>query len=157
MANRIWIYQSDRVLNAKEQTIIQESMDVFCGNWMAHGKDLEAKSYIKDDVFLILMVDEQIAEATGCSIDSSVHFITKLAKELNIDFFNRLNTVYQTENSIEIIHSSKLDALYQEGKINEDTIFLNPLVQSEEELESKWAIPFSKHWAYRMVNQKTTV
>lgn len=157
MANRIWIYQSDRILSDQEVEFMERNLMEFCKNWSAHGKNLESSFSIKHNIFLVLMVNEALAEATGCSIDSSVQFIRNLATEINVDFFNRLNTVYEKDHALHIAHSSQLDALYQNGEIHEDTLFINPLIQSEKDFETQWKIPFSKHWSYRQVKQKTTV
>ena len=153
MSSRLWIYQSDRVLSEEDSSILLSRMQEFCNNWQAHGQALHAKVEVLENVFLFLSVDEKIAEATGCSIDSSVHFLQKVAADLNIDFFNRLNTVYLEEGEPKIVHAAKLDALYQGGEITEDTIFFNPLIPNDTDLKSNWKIPLSAHWAYRNIKK----
>jgi hypothetical protein len=153
MSNRLWIYQCDRILSEEDASSLTSRMQEFCDNWQAHGKQLEAKAQVLENAFLILSVNEALAEATGCSIDSSVHFLQKVAADLNIDFFNRLNAVYLDNDKAVIVHSSKLDDLYQAGKIQDETIFFNPLIQSDSQFVSTWKIPFSEHWSYRNVKQ----
>ena len=153
MSNRLWIYQCDRVLNEEDASSLTSRMQEFCDNWQAHGKLLEAKAQVLENTFLILSVNEALAEATGCSIDSSVHFLQKVAGELSIDFFNRLNIVYLDNDEVVIVHASKLDDLYQAGKIQDETIFFNILIQSDSQFVPTWKIPFSEHWSYRNVKQ----
>ncbi len=153
MSNRLWIYQSDRVLSEADTETLLSRMQEFCHNWQAHGQALHAKAEVKENLFLFLSVDEKVAEATGCSIDSSVHFLHQVAADLNIDFFNRLNTVYLVDGEPNIVHSSKLGALYQKGEIAEETIFFNPLIPNDKQFDSKWKVPFLEHWAYRNIKQ----
>lgn len=157
MSNRLWIYQCDRVLSEEDVSTLKANMQHFCNNWQAHGQPLEAKAQVLENTFLILSVNEQLAEATGCSIDSSVHFLQKVANELNIDFFNRLNVVYKNNEGVQVVHSSALSDLFASGKINKDTIFYNPLIQSDKDFVSNWEIPFHEHWSYREVSTKNFV
>jgi hypothetical protein len=45
---------------------------------------------------VVLSVDENVASATGCSIDKSVHFFQQLGTELNIDYEVKLSASFPT-------------------------------------------------------------
>ena len=79
---RLWVYQSPRVLTESERGEILSASNVFINQWTAHGNNLQASLTIKYDQFLLLAVDEEIHNATGCSIDSSVAFIKTLGQQL---------------------------------------------------------------------------
>ena len=76
--SRVWIYQSDRKLTADEVVQIQMNLDNFTRSWTAHNNQLKAKAEIRYNRFLVLIVDESQAGASGCSIDKSVNFMKQL-------------------------------------------------------------------------------
>src|SRR5437868_414127 len=87
---RVWVYQSNRELTGTETKTIAEKTAAFADKWTAHNQALRAAFEIRYNRFLILMIDEKEAMASGCSIDSSVHFIQSLEKEFHINFFDRM-------------------------------------------------------------------
>ena len=90
---RVWIYQSDRAFNAAEKTDIESQLTDLCNHWNTHGTVLHCSFQIHD-WFICLFVDESKQGASGCSIDSSVAVIKAIAKQYNIDFFNRMNIAF---------------------------------------------------------------
>ena len=57
--SRVWIYQSDRILSSEEVKQIQEKLDGFTSQWLAHGHELLALAEIRYNQFIIISVDEQ--------------------------------------------------------------------------------------------------
>jgi hypothetical protein len=84
---------------------------------------------------VVFVVDQSITSASGCSVDSSVRFVKELGKELEIDFFNRLNVLVQNN-----IDSSLY--LYPYRKLNElsSHSYFNPLVETLKDLKENWLI-----------------
>ena len=78
--SRIWIYQSSRSLNDTELEEIALKLNAFIENWTAHGSDLQSGYEIKYKRFIILGINQNLNQATGCSIDASVQFIQELEK-----------------------------------------------------------------------------
>ena len=76
--SKIWIYQSNRKLTEDEVTAITKKCQEFVENWAAHGTSLEASFLLKYNRFIIFAVNQAVQNATGCSIDASVHFIQQL-------------------------------------------------------------------------------
>lgn len=155
--NRIWIYQLDRVLSNDEASNILDKCNVFCDGWNAHGNLLDAKAFVKYNSFVVLSVNESAAEASGCSIDSSVHFLKKIAEEYKLNLFDRLTVAFLVDDKIQFIHSSKLDEAFETGKIESDSLAFNNTILTENELESDWLIPLSSHWSHRMINSISKV
>jgi hypothetical protein len=90
---RVWVYQSNRILTDLDKQTILTASKQFVSEWAAHGTSLQSDVEIISDYFLVLAVDENIASASGCSIDSSVKFVKAIGKELNIDFFSRFSSI----------------------------------------------------------------
>ena len=99
-SSKVWVYQAERNLSSEEVAVADKAIEQFTEQWAAHSQELKAKGAILHQRFLVLMVDESQANASGCSIDSSVHFVQELGKHLSIDFFDRLNIAYNVNKSI---------------------------------------------------------
>lgn len=132
--SKVWVYTSSRVFDATEVNFINDSLAVFIPQWAAHGSKLIGNGVVHKSRFIILSVDESQVNASGCSIDTSVHFIKKLGSELGVDFFNRMDMVIENGGKMETIHVSDL-------KDYKDAEVYNPLITSLSELNSNWLIP----------------
>lgn len=146
--SRTWVYQSSRELTADEAKIVSELSNDFVKDWKAHGEPLKAAADVLYHRFLVMMVDEDAALASGCSIDRSVAFIHSLQARLNVDFFDRLQLAYvNAKKEVKLIHVNQLETAYEQGELNKSTLVFNNMVTSREELEHKWRIPFLESWA----------
>ena len=95
--SRVWVYICNRNLLEEESTALQQQLDTFCRQWTAHNQALMATAEVFENQFVVLMVDETHAGASGCSIDKSVHFLEQLGESLNIDFFERMRFAWVGE------------------------------------------------------------
>jgi hypothetical protein len=144
---RVWIYQATRPLNSDEETQIQKDLNAFTSQWQAHGHQLAAAAEIRYHRFIILMVDESHAGASGCSIDKSVHLMKEIENRLNINLFDRFNIAYRSPSGeIESCGRNEFESLLASGKVNENTIVFNNLVQTVKELNSNWEVPLKNSW-----------
>lgn len=149
---RVWVYMADRTLSEEEVQIAQRKVAEFTAQWAAHGKQLMASGSVQYNRFVILLVDESQANASGCSIDSSVHFMQTLGRLLNIDFFNRLLMAYQSdEGEIKTIPQSKLEEAFRDGLISEETIVFNNLVADKSSLDSNWKVALKDSFYKRLI------
>ncbi|MDB5112445.1 MAG: transporter ATPase [Mucilaginibacter sp.] len=144
--SRVWIYQSSKKLSTTEVQQIQQSLDSFTTQWTAHNHQLKAKAEIRYNRFLILIVDESQAGASGCSIDKSVNFMKQLEQQFNINLFDRFNLAYREGEEILSLPRHDFEEQIKQGKINTNTIVFNNLVQNLAELENKWEVPFKESW-----------
>src|SRR6478735_5232237 len=98
--SRVWIYQADKKLSDQEVQRIQQELDDFTISWTAHNAQLKARAEIRYNRFLILIVDESQAGASGCSIDKSVNFMKQLEQQFGINLFDRFNLAYRDGEEI---------------------------------------------------------
>ena len=144
--SRVWIYQSDRELYDDEVKQLHEILNKFATEWTAHNHQLKAKAEIRYNRFLILIVDQNQAGASGCSIDKSVNFIKKLEQEFKISLLDRFNLAYREGEKVLSAPRDEFEELLRSGKINSNTIVYNNMVQNLEQLETKWEVPFKDSW-----------
>ena len=150
--SRVWVYQSSRKLSGTEINSICEKADRFIEEWTAHGAKLKACFEIRHGIFLLMLVDEKQAMASGCSIDKSVHFILSLENEYGISLTNRMLFTYKnTGNEVSIADKKQFEALVKEGTITPHTTVFNTLVKDKSELDTAFEIPFEKSWHKSLV------
>ena len=73
--SRVWIYQSSRAFIEKEQHEINEQLEQFYTQWMAHGAPVKGWAKILFGQFSVVMADETCVAVGGCITDSSVKII----------------------------------------------------------------------------------
>jgi hypothetical protein len=144
--SRVWVYQSDRKLTGAEALQAQVLLDNFTTGWTAHNNQLLAKAEVRYNRFLILIVDESQAGASGCSIDKSVNFMKHLEQQFGINLFDRFNLAYRDGEEILSVPRHQFEDLLKAGKINTETIVFNNLAQNITELQTKWEVPFKDSW-----------
>lgn len=149
--SKVWIYQSDRAFTAAEVVEIQNHINVFCKGWVSHNNQLKAAGKLVNNRFIVLMVDESQAGASGCSIDKSVHFIKSIGAKYQVDMFDRMNFAYQLNGEIKTAHREEFVDLYHNNFINDDTLVYDNLVTNKETFEKEWLKPLKDSWHSRLV------
>ena len=144
--SRVWIYQSDRELSDEQVKKVLHQLNLFATEWTAHNHQLKAKAEVRYNRFLILIVDESQAGASGCSIDKSVNFMKRLEQQFGISLFDRFNLAYRDGENVLSAPRPEFEELLKNRKINTNTIVFNNLVQNLQQLETKWEVPFKDSW-----------
>jgi hypothetical protein len=142
----VWIYQSSREFTPDEEMKISSLIKNFTESWTAHDVGLRASFEIRYHLFIILMIDGKHASASGCSIDKSIHLIRKIENDFSVSLLDRQLFALKKGNNIQVLHRNKFDEMKESGMITSDTIVFNNLVQTREELKTKWELPFRESW-----------
>jgi hypothetical protein len=141
--SRVWLYVSDRPFDATESNYIQDALSDFTQNkWATHGTKLMASGSVLMNQLVVLAVDEEVMNASGCSIDSSVRLMKQIGTELKVDFFNRLFVLISKESEIKRVHFQELHQ-YSDWKL------LNPMVSSLEEVRNRFLIDVKESNLFR--------
>lgn len=146
---RIWIYQSDRKLTEEEQQLIQNTGEAFITQWTAHGKGLKGSIRLFYDRFLVLAVDENFNQASGCSIDASVYFIKELENQFSINFFDRTKIAFLHDGEIFIEDMLQLKEKIQNGHINGHHKTFNNHITTKAEMNHSWITSVEESWLKR--------
>ena len=93
--SRVWIYQSNRTFSKTELDSISGDLSEFLYGWTAHNHNLEAGFELPYSRFIVLGVNQQITQASGCSIDASVHFIQDLEARYEITLLDKMNVTFK--------------------------------------------------------------
>lgn len=150
--SRVWIYQANRSLTDSEMEEIKQKLDQFIENWTAHGSDLQSGYEIKYKRFIVIGLNQNLNNATGCSIDASVHFIQQLEKEYNIDLLDKMNVSYKQGDFIAYKPLSDFRKMAKEKAVSKNTIVFNNLVTNITEYRENWEVPAKDSWHGRFLN-----
>ena len=146
---RVWVYQSDRPATAGEQADILFDARSFLTSWTAHKQDLRASGRFFHNQFLVLSVDESLNQASGCSIDKSVHFVQELEQRYGIRFLDRSRQAFLIEDTVRLVSLKDLKNAVYAGEIKPETPAFNHSVATVAELKTQWLLPAAQTWLAR--------
>ncbi|MEO8146601.1 MAG: ABC transporter ATPase [Bacteroidia bacterium] len=144
-SSRIWIYQCNRFLEYDEIEQIKTLAYDFVNNWTAHKQTLHAGFEIFHNLFLVLAVDENVNDASGCSIDKAFGFIKQMENLFKIELLNRMNVAIKNNNELQIMHLHNIAKELKSTDLNQINVF-NNLIETKADLESKWLQPVDESW-----------
>lgn len=147
--SRVWIYPSNRPFRDGELEYLNDALTIFLSGWTAHNQELEAGFTLPYNRFIILGLNQEKTNASGCSIDSSVHFILELEKKLDLILLDKMNVTFKQGNYL--THKSLQDfkKMAKEKSINKSTIVFNNLVDTVEAYKKFWEVPAQDSWHSR--------
>jgi hypothetical protein len=156
--SRVWIYQSSRMFSLGEAIQIEDLLNHFVDNWKSHGTPVKGFGTMFFGQFIVLMADERATGVSGCSTDSSVRLIKEIEQLYKVSMFDRQNLAFVRKDKIELLPLGQIQYAFDNGFLQADTLYINNLVQTKEELEQNWLIPVKDSWLYKRIklenNQK---
>ena len=149
--SRVWIYQANRSFSKVELEEITSKLDVFIENWTAHGGDLQAGYDIKYKRFITIALNQNLNNATGCSIDASVNFIQQIEKDYNVDLMDKMNVSYKQGEFVAYKTLTDFRKMAKAKAVSKNTIVFNNLVANKAEYLENWEVPASESWHSRFI------
>lgn len=149
-SSRIWFYGLTQPLSEAQSEELVQLMDEFVSQWKAHGAQLAAAYQWINHQFLFIAVDEGQQQATGCSIDKSVHLLQEFGAKHSVDFFNRMLVHAQTGEGFISYSTATLKAAIAEGLVDENTPVMHTTAATLGEIGSG-LIPLKESWAARFL------
>ena len=145
---RLWQFVAKRKLTSEEAHEVAVQLDAFCGTWAAHGKPLSAGWKLMYDQIIVLVVNEKLESASGCSIDEATAQIRKIDERFGLDLFNRMRVCIQKNDQLLVLASSQLQNAFATGEINDEDLVLDTSLSSLDAWRSRWAVPFKQSFWY---------
>ncbi len=149
--SRVWIYQADRSFSMDELADIEQAIDTFLTDWTAHGQNLQAGYEIRYNRFIVLALDQEMASASGCSIDASVRFIQGLEKKYGVELLDKMNVSYKNGDYVAYKALVEFKKMAKEKAVSANTIVFNNLVTNKGEYLEHWEVPASESWHARFM------
>ncbi|MTE25762.1 ABC transporter ATPase [Winogradskyella ouciana] len=149
--SRVWIYQANRSFTEEEIAELESKIETFITAWTAHGKDLQAGYKIVYKRFIVIALNQNLNNATGCSIDASVHFIQQLEKEYNVDLMDKMNVSFKQGEFVAYKPLVDFKTMVKNRSVSKNTIVFNNLVTNIAEFKDNWEVPASESWHSRFI------
>ena len=151
-SSRVWIYRSNRAFSDQEENSINHWLQQFVEKWTAHNVSLLANAQVFHQQFIVVTLDEASStQASGCSIDSQVRFITQLGNEIGVDLFDRLTFDFDVNGDVLSVHKDKVKELIENGELKETSQVFNHLVKTKMDLTNNWLVPLNESWHQRLI------
>ena len=148
--SRIWIFPSSKELDFQKKVKIKERLIKFISDWTSHNKNLQASFELPYNRFIVVGLNQNLQNASGCSIDALMNLIQIFEKEFNLILLDRMNVLYRDKTK-KIEYSTIKDFLkmVKSKSINSSTTVFNNLVINKEEYMNLWEVPAMNSWHSR--------
>jgi hypothetical protein len=146
MSKRIWIYLCDKKIVGDLFNSIANECTLFINEWNAHGSKLDSSFKILYEHFLVFEVNEELHQASGCSIDKQLQLVKKLEKDFNISLLNRLLVAYRLNNEIIVKTAGEVKQAVKNNLLSPDTITFDISITDSELFETEFEKPISISW-----------
>jgi hypothetical protein len=150
--NKVWAFVIGNELSETELNELRNSGKSFVEHWTAHENKLTATFEIIKKRIILVRVNEETHNASGCSIDKLTRFIRVSESIFGVELLNRLLVAYKKGDEIEVVNSLKIKELLDKNIFSEDTIIYNTSVSSESEL-ANWEQPLRESWLNRYLQK----
>jgi hypothetical protein len=143
---RVWIYQASRPLAEEEIMPLLPRLAAFAEEWTSHGRQLAASAQLLHKQFLVIGLDEQVAGASGCSIDASVRFVQELERNLGVLLLEKSRMAFLTNGELRLLTRRELREAIATGQVQADTLYFNNTLTTKGQLDDQWPAPAGQTW-----------
>ena len=144
---RVIIYPASRPFTTKESKVIAEKLCDFLGDWAAHGNELSASFKIEKNQFIIICVDEEKEEASGCSIDTLGRFMKEIDNEFELGLFDRMKASFVENGEIKTLKLQDFKKGLKDGSISKDIEVFDFSKGTYVAFLSDFLLPLKRSWA----------
>jgi hypothetical protein len=143
---RVWIYQASRPLTEEEIMPLLPRLAAFAEEWTSHGQQLAASAQLLHKQFLVIGLNEEVAGASGCSIDASVRFVQELEQHLGVHLLEKSRMAFLTNGELRLLTRRELREAIAAGQVQADTLYFNNTVTTKGQLSDHWPAPAGQTW-----------
>ncbi|TGE26577.1 hypothetical protein [Hymenobacter metallicola] len=143
---RVWIYQASRPFAASEIAQVEPELQRFAAEWTSHGRNLEASAAILHHQFLVIGLNEAVADASGCSIDASVRFVRLVEERLGVQLLEKSQLAFLVDNQIQLVDRRQLRQAIADGHLTAQTPYFDNTVAEHGKLRQTWPAPAATTW-----------
>lgn len=145
--SKIWIYQSSRLFTDFEVNELETRLSNFVENWESHSRTLKGAFLILENRFIVISVDESVNDASGCSIDKSVHFLQEIENEFKTQLLDKSKVAIKSNDGDVVLYPLlSLKEAVRLGEISQNTLVYNNLVSTKKDFETSWIVPVKATW-----------
>lgn len=125
---RVWIFPATRRLEAQETGALLGEVDAFLDGWAAHGAPLRSARELVDGQFLVVGVDEDASQPSGCSIDALVNRLESLGEGLGLRLVDHAPVWFRDEDGIRTVSREAFRQMARQGEVTSETAVIDTTV-----------------------------
>ena len=152
----LYIFGVVEPFNTKQLSLLHDHMSRFSEQWAAHKKEVTAGWDMRYERFILIGVDENVTELSGCSKDSMANALRQYSSESGAVVSTGSSQIfYRNElNEIQCVSRDEFKSLANGSIIDEDTIVFDLTIQTISEFrQGKWELPVKEAWYARAFPQ----
>jgi hypothetical protein len=144
---RVWVFASDRELvGAPADTLLAE-VDRFLADWRAHGVPLRSARDWRENRFLVIGVDVNEENASGCSIDGLFRVLQELQREIGAQLLGGGRVFYRSSGgAVETATREDFAARAKRGEITPATAVFDTSLTEAGALRTRFEQPAGLAW-----------
>ncbi|RSK48128.1 hypothetical protein EI291_12675 [Hymenobacter rigui] len=146
---RLWIYQANRPFTTAEVEALQPALQHFAADWTSHGRALAASAAVFHHRFLVIGLDEAVADASGCSIDASVRFVRQVEEQFGIELLDKSRLAFLLQDEIQLLDRRELKQAVSSGMLLPGTPYFDNTIGTQAQLQTGWPAPAASTWLAR--------
>lgn len=146
---RVWIYQASRPLTSAETVGLLPALAQFAEQWTSHGRQLQASAEVLHQHFLVIGLDEGVADASGCSIDASVRFVAQLEQHLGLELLEKSRLAFLQNGTVQLLDRRDVKAAVGNATVMPETLYFDNTLATKGELDTHWPRPAGETWLAR--------
>ncbi|HAV02949.1 MAG TPA: hypothetical protein DCW95_07160 [Chryseobacterium sp.] len=144
---RVIIYPASRPFSPRESKDITEKLFDFLATWAAHGKPLSASFKIEKNQFIVICVDEEKEQASGCSIDELGRLMKAIDAEYQLGLFDRMKASFVEDGQIKTMKLQDFRKGLKEGTIPQNIEVFDFSKNTYVSFLSDFLLPLRRSWA----------
>ena len=117
----------------------------------AHNQTLKAAFDLPCNRFIVLGVNHESVQASGCSIDTSVRFIQELEKQFDLVLLDKMNVTFRQGAFLAHKPLNEFVKMAKAHSVSKETIVFNNLVDTVGDYRQFWEIPAGESWHSRFI------
>ncbi len=147
---RLWVFPARRGLDAAERARCLAVVDDFLAGWAAHGRPLRSARDLAEDRFVLVGVDVDAEQPSGCSIDALTRALRGLEGPMGTTFVDHTPVWYREDADIRSVSRADFRSLARAGEVGPETsVFDTSLTRIEQLRDGGLERPAAETWHRR--------
>jgi hypothetical protein len=149
---RVWIFPLAHPLSSAQLGVLTGALNVFLGEWNAHGAAVDGAYFVSHSRFLVVAADPNSAQVSGCSIDSLFKLVHSTLEKLQLEMADLSDVYYLDGRDVQQVSRAEFKQLASDGVVTPATQVFDTSIQTVAEFRAnKWVVKRSDSWHERLV------
>ena len=101
--------------------------------------------------FIVIGVNQQAVQASGCSIDSSIRFIQDLESKYGVTLLDKMNVTFKQGDFLAYKPLDEFVKMAKAKSVSKETIVFNNLIDTIKDYKQFWEVPARESWHNRFI------